>query len=166
MRNITLWNEDLNPWRGLISMQRNLERIFDQEEVVSHFHPVCELEETDSHYLTSVDLPGVSKKDIQIEVKDRQVFISGERKSESKNKNISERSYGKFFRVISLPTDVDNENIEANYQDGVLTIALPKAESAKPRQIKIGDGKTSFFGKMLGSKETQKEEKASNTKVA
>jgi HSP20 family protein len=124
------------------------------------FHPACEIEETESHYLMSVDLPGISKNDINIEVKNNQLFITGERKYENKNRRASERFYGKFHRVVTLPTGLNSENIEAQYQDGVLTVALPKAESAKPKQIKISEGKGGFFGKLLGvNKKSEKLEK-------
>lgn len=158
-----------------MDMQRNLDRMFDQafgdrtdrwtDETV--FHPACEVEETDSHYVMSVDLPGVSKKDINIEAKDNQLIISGERKSEKKERGFSERTYGKFHRILTLPNGIDAEKIEAQYQDGVLTVALPKAESARPRQIKITDGKGSFFGRLVGgNKDTEKEVKSSSAASA
>lgn len=174
MKNLTFWNDStLTPWRGLLELQRSLDRMFDysygdtQSEGWSDepvFHPACEIDESDSHYLLSVDLPGVSKKDIQIEVKDNRLFIAGERKYESKNRRSSERVYGKFHRVMALPTGLNTENIEAHYENGVLTVALPKAESTKPRQIKISEGKGTFFGKLLGAdKESEKKEKEATT---
>lgn len=177
MKNITLWNDNspLSPWRGLMDLQRNLDRMFDQafrdsrsdrwaDESV--FHPACDVEETDSHYVMSVDIPGVSKKDINIEVKDNQLFISGERKAERKERGVSERTHGKFHRIVTLPSGIDAEKIEAQYQDGVLTVALAKAESAKPRQIKITEGKTSFFGKLVGgNKDNEKEEKTTSSAI-
>jgi HSP20 family protein len=156
-----------------MDLQRNLDRMFDQafgsnvsdewtEEAV--FHPACDIEETNSHFVMNVDLPGVPKKDINIEVKDNQLLISGERKAERKTKNSSERYYGKFHRVVALPSGIDADKIEAQYQDGVLTLALPKSEAAKGRQIKITDGKSSFFGKLLGKSETpEKEERQERT---
>lgn len=172
MRNLITWNENnttYNPWRGLMDLQRQLDRVFDRtfsearadrwdDETV--LHPAVDLEETDSHYVMSVDLPGVSKKDIQIEVKDNQVHISAERKNEKKASGYSERYFGKFQRILSIPDGIDADKIEAQYQDGVLSLAVPKAESAKPRQIKITEGKSTFFGKLLGgTKETEKEQK-------
>src|SRR4029079_8130624 len=107
MRNLTNWQE--SPWRGLLDLQRNLDRVFDSafNEEDAGFRPLCEMEETDSHYLMSVDLPGVSRKDINIEVKDGDLVISGERKNEKKTSAYSERYYGKFHRVLSLPTGID-----------------------------------------------------------
>lgn len=135
MRHLALWNDvaTLSPWRGFF------DQAFDEE---TYFQPACELEETDSHYVLNVDVPGIPKKDIQIEFKDNQLYVSGERKSEKKGATFSERSYGKFQRVFTLPKDVNSEKIEARYVDGVLTLEIPKAESAKPRLIKIADGST------------------------
>ena len=153
MKTLTLWNDNssLSPWRRLMELQRNWDPTLEQaleEEVVTL--PACDLEETDSHWLMSVDLPGVAKKDISIEVKDDQLVITGERKSENKKRGFSERYYGKFQRALTLPSGVDPEKIEANYQDGVLTVAIAKAESVKPRQIKITEGKSSILGKLRG----------------
>lgn len=172
MRNLTTWNENstaYNPWRGLMDLQRHLDRVFDQTfgdartdrwDDESVLHPAVDLEETEAHYVMSVDLPGVSKKDIQIEVKDNQVHISAERKNEKKTSGYSERYFGKFHRILTMPDGIDADKIEAQYENGVLNLAVPKAESAKPRQIKIADGKSTFFGKLLGvNKEPEKEPK-------
>ena len=169
MRNITLWNEPIaqSPWRALFDIQRNLDRMFEDkmsEERV--FQPALELEESDSHFVYNVDMPGIPKKDIRIELRDDQLFIEGERKAENKNSAYSERYYGKFSRVLTLPANVDTEKIEANYEDGVLKLVLPKAEMAKPKQIKISEGKSSLFGKFLGTKEEDKEKKTVSTTAA
>lgn len=116
------------------------------------FSPACDVEETDSHYLVSFDLPGVRKEDVKIELKENQLMVSGERKSDKRDnagRHIVERFHGSFQRLFTLPSTVDTDKVEAGYQDGVLRIAIPKAEAAKPRQIKISDGKTGFFGKLL-----------------
>ena len=94
---------------------------------------------------------------------DQQLLIAGERKYEDrKNQNdvmYSERHYGRFQRVFSLPAGLDVEKVEANYQDGVLRVVVPKVESAKPRQIKIGTGNsTSFFGKLIGQASSKEKE--------
>jgi HSP20 family protein len=171
MSNLSIWSDNAtaNQWRGLMDLQRNLDLVFDRafgnvkidpwdDETV--FHPAVDMEETDSHYVMNVDLPGVSKKDIQVEFKDNELHISAKRKNEKKTSAYSERYYGKFHRVFTVPSGIDTEKIEAQYQDGVLSLAVPKSESAKPRQIKITDGKSSFFGKLLGgNKETEKEQK-------
>lgn len=93
------------------------------------FSPSFESSETDQHYLLSVDLPGMKKEDIKIEFQDGVLSISGQHRR------------GEFRRVFRLPKDVEVEKIEANHEDGVLELFLPKAEAAKPRLIEIQSGK-------------------------
>jgi HSP20 family protein len=87
--------------------------------------PACDVSETEEKFLLSVDLPGMKKEDIKIELKDQVLTISGERKTE------------KYQRSFTLPTVVDGNKVEARYEDGVLELTLPKTELAKPRQIEI-----------------------------
>lgn len=166
MRNtLDLWRGDSwNPARELSLLQRGIDRLFDdmltpfsssnrEMDAAWKFSPACDVEETESHYMVSFDLPGIAKDDVKIEVTDNQLVVSGERKSETKEKgsrHIVERFHGAFQRVFTLPASVDAERVEANYQDGVLRIAIPKVEAAKPRRIKITEGKGSFIGKLLG----------------
>lgn len=148
MRYPSLWNDRFSqsPWRGLLDMQRNLDRMFETTfEEEADFRPTCEIEEKDSHFMVSMDVPGIPKKDLHIEVKDGQISVSGERK------NL------KFSRMFSLPAGVDADKIEAQYQDGVLSLAIPKSESAKARQIKITEGKSGFFSKLLGGNKEEEE---------
>jgi len=112
-----------------------------------HWSPASRFEETDSHYLLSVDMPGVPKAEIKIEFQNDLLSVSGERKP-----------HGKFQRTFRLPTDLDADKIEAVYEDGVLRVALPKSEAAKPKQIPLGDAKTSsVFSKWFGEKMPEKE---------
>lgn len=106
-----------------------------------NFRPSYEVNETKDHYLISFDMPGVKKEDIRIEVENNQLVISGERESTTR-----------YERTFALPTTVNVEKIEAHYENGVLNIAVPKAETAKVRTIPIKDGQSSFFSKLLGSK--------------
>lgn len=123
----------------------------------SRLSPACEIEESEEHYLLSLEVPGIKKEDLKIEFVDNQLVISGERHSEEKKRKdhfyYSERRGGKFSRSFKLPVGVDAEKVEAQYQDGVLKIYVPKAESAKPRQIKIlgGSSSSKFFGNLIGS---------------
>lgn len=167
---ITRWN-DLFSWRDFADLQREVGRLFDDYTPNSRaltaaqraYAPMCDVQETEDHYLMSFDLPGVSKDNIKIEMVDHQLTISGERKHENESKNRayqwSERSYGKFQRMFTLPTTVDADKIEASYQDGVLRLAVPKAESSRPRQIQIGEGKPSVFGRLLGKSSDKKDTK-------
>ena len=104
-----------------------------------------EFDETKDHFFISFDMPGVGKENIKIEVKENQLSISGERLASFKNargesQENQARSYGQFAKTLSLPTNIDAEKIEAQYENGVLSLVLPKVESAKPRLIEIQAG--------------------------
>ena len=125
------------------------------------FDPACEISETDDHYLMSVDIPGMKKDEIKISLTDNILTLSGERKRETstdeKNKvQRFEKSYGFFKRAFTLPMAVDAAKVEARYEDGVLELYLPKAQSAKPRQIEIQSGKSTIFDKLLGNRNADK----------
>ena len=113
-----------------------------------NFQPSCDVHETDNHYMVSFDMSGVKKDDVKIEMRSNQLVVSGERRNEAR----SGRSYGKFERAFTLPDTINTEKIEAHYEDGVLSIALPKAEAAKTKTIEIQTGNGGFFNKLLGSK--------------
>ncbi len=121
--------------------------------------PNFDIEETDQAYLLSVDLPGVKKEDVKVDLSENILTISGERKyeHESKEKGATryERSYGQFQRSFTLPASIEVDKVEANLEDGVLRIALPKSEKAKSRPIQVGSGKGSFFSKLLGAAKKQ-----------
>ena len=106
--------------------------------------------ENESHFALSMDLPGVKKSDIHLEVKDRVLLVTGERKKRfSKDDEVK----SKFERSFRLPESVDAEKIEAHLEDGVLTLAIPKLEKAKPIKISISEGaKEGFLTKLLPSK--------------
>ncbi len=89
-------------------------------------------------HIARVELPGMRKEDIEISLQDGMLTISGERKSaEGEKAERTERYVGKFRRSISLPTQVDANKVTATYRDGILTVTLPKAEEAKPKQIQV-----------------------------
>jgi Molecular chaperone (small heat shock protein) len=123
-----------------------------------NFQPSCDISESKDHYLVSFDMPGVKKEDIKIDVQENNLIISGERQREMKEQNqegafYNERSYGKFERTFVMPKSVDVERIEAHYENGVLNVALPKAETAKPRTIQIQSGPDGgLFNRLLSSK--------------
>lgn len=121
------------------------------------FQPACEITESDDHFLMSIDLPGMKKDDIKVEVLDNVLTVSGERKREfasDKNEKVQrfEKSYGFFKRSFTLPTSIEVGKVEAHYEDGVLELYLPKTQAAKPRPIHIQSGKSGIFAKLLGAK--------------
>lgn len=149
-----------NPWSLLEAMGANsMQREW--------FQPQVDMQENDEAFLLSVDLPGMRQEDVKIDLDGRVLTISGERKREdhSNNNGVTrvERSYGKFARSFSLPETIDIEKIEANLEDGVLRLALPKSEQVKPRTIEVKAGKPGFFSKLLGN-DTKSEGQTQSTK--
>jgi len=98
--------------------------------------------ENDNEFVVKASLPGVKPEDVEITVHGDMLTIRGESKGEEEKKgdhwHLRERRYGSFQRSVSLSTSVNSEKAEAHYEHGVLTLTLPKSESAKPRQIRIG----------------------------
>ena len=107
----------------------------------SAFSPRCELSETDKEYLIQFDVPGIKESDLNVELKDGVLTISGERqKSEEQSDRVyhySERSYGRFERSFKLPEDVDRSRIEAKHEHGTLVIVASKKEAAAALKIPI-----------------------------
>ncbi len=132
------------------------------------WNPACEVEETEDHYLLTLEMPGVPEDQIKLEVVDQQLTVSGERRAKEKQTRdgtyYTERRFGSFMRSFSLPAGVDGEKIEANYEHGLLRIYVPKAATAKPRQIKIGastasGAKPGFFGRLVGDSNAKHDSK-------
>jgi HSP20 family protein len=121
------------------------------------FQPSCDISETESHYMVSFDMPGVKKENIKVEVQGNKLVVSGERQREAAVQDgeatlRTERVYGKFERSFLLPNSANAEKIEAHFENGILNVALPKAETAKSKSVKIQTGNSSFLNKLMGSK--------------
>ncbi len=105
------------------------------------FQPACDVEETNQEYRILMDLPGVPKESVTIQIEDQQLLVSGSRQRETENSDkdlhFVERAFGTFERRFTLPKDIDAARVNAQYREGVLTLTLPKSESAKPRKIPI-----------------------------
>jgi HSP20 family protein len=109
-------------------------------QLFTGWSPALDLYESGDHFVAVVELPGMRKEDIDISLHDGALTISGERKRESNNGETAQRTeryVGTFRRSITLPTRVDAGKVSATYQDGILKVTLPKAEEAKPKQIKV-----------------------------
>lgn len=107
-----------------------------------------DINQTDDHFVLSLDMPGVKAEDIKIEVQGNQLTVSGERKDR----------VGKFQRLFTLPDLVDTAKIEAHCENGVLTLAVPKAEKAKSRTIQVQTGQGGFLSKLLGGKKEEQKQ--------
>jgi HSP20 family protein len=148
------WNtaRDLQTFPSdVMSMQRDISRMFDSffrgglpEDdalVPSEWIPAVDIAEHENEYSVKLELPGVSKEDVKITMQNNVLSVRGEKKQEKESKGSSfhrvERSYGAFRRNFTLPSTVKSDRIDASYADGILTISLPKAEEAKPKQIEV-----------------------------
>lgn len=134
------------------SMRRDLDELVSdffrrpfgegEEELPSAvWAPRMDLAENDAAYLVELDLPGVAKEDIKIDLEDNRLMVRGERKEEEREEGENylrmERSYGNFYRSFSLPDVAKTKDIKAEFKDGVLKIRIPKSEEKKPKRIKI-----------------------------
>jgi HSP20 family protein len=131
------------PFMG--DFDRFVNRLFDASQTGSQrWVPAMDLTEAEDHFVLKADLPGMSEEDIAIEVQDGTLTISGERKAEHETHEQGwyriERQFGSFSRALTLPDGVDAEGVTAGFEDGVLTVRIPKPEERKPRRISIGVG--------------------------
>lgn len=147
MRTLTRWE----PFRRVSTLQDQLNRLFredfertGEESSLTAWAPAVDIYETEHELVVKADLPEVDPKDLDIRVENNILTIRGERKFEKKvseeNYLRVERSYGAFARSFTLANTVNSEAIKAEYQNGVLTLSIPKREEAKPKQIKVNVG--------------------------
>src|SRR3954447_8470542 len=112
--------------------------------------PPMDLVEAEDHFLLRADLPGMREENVNIEVRDNTLRISGERKAEHEQRERGwyrvERQFGKFSRALTLPEGVNADTIEASFDHGVLEVRIPKPEEKKPRTIEIKAGATNANG--------------------
>lgn len=154
--NMIRWQRPvLNQWPTLgrlTDIREELDRLFESpwtelartSQLLSGWTPALDLHEDKDNFVVKAELPGMKKEDIDISLHDGSLSISGERKSEEKFADAevyrSERFVGRFQRTIALPSAVANDQVKAQYKDGILTVTLPKTEEAKPKQISVQEG--------------------------
>jgi len=126
---------------GLRLFQDSVNRLFSDQPGSRPWTPAVDILETDNELVLKADVPGVEQKDIDIQLENGTLTVKGERKfsSEERNKGFHrlERSYGSFVRYFTVPESIDAEHVRADFQNGVLTVTLPKKEIAKPKAIKV-----------------------------
>ncbi|MGB6458532.1 MAG: Hsp20/alpha crystallin family protein [Candidatus Acidiferrum sp.] len=156
----------MNRWktfRGAATLQRQINHVFEkalgrsaEESRLTSWVPAVESDETEQELVVKADLPDVDPKDLDIRVENNVLTIRGERKLEKKVSEDSylrvERAYGAFSRSLSLSNTVNSEEIRADYQNGVLTLAVPKREEARPKQIKVNVGTPLVTAAVAGAK--------------
>ena len=123
---------------------RLFNQLFDRNEAARRWVPAMDLVEYDDHFVLRADLPGMTEADVNIEVRDNTLTLSGERRAEHEDRQggfyLLERQFGKFSRALSLPDGINADAIEAKFADGVLEVWIPKPEERKPRKIEIKAG--------------------------
>ena len=148
MRGMNRWEQ---PSRGATTLQDQINRMFSEgvghageESNLTPWAPAVDIYETENELVIKADLPDVNPQNLDIRVENNILTIRGERKFESKvnedNYLRVERAYGSFSRSFSLANSVKTDDIKAEYQNGVLTLSLPKREEAKPKKIKVTVG--------------------------
>jgi len=144
LHGVTAWH----PVTHFTNMQKEIDRMFDRfssdifdEEASKTMLPVVDIVERENDYNIKIELPGVDKKDVKITIQNDILTIKGEKKQESEKKGENyhrvERCYGSFQRSFTLPTSVASDKIDASYENGVLTLRIPKLEEAKPKEIEV-----------------------------
>ncbi len=141
----TLWTRQTpNVWDEIFNIRNDFDRLLGRSETqVSAWSPVVDVRETQDQLMLQAELPGMTADDVDVSVENGVLTISGEKRQEiregeeNSNYHLVERRYGRFERRFTLPRSVDAEKVAADYENGILTITLPKVEKAKPRRIQI-----------------------------
>ena len=144
-------SQQWNPLQDLMVLQDRMNRLFedatqrrtqpaDDEFERADWTPAADIYETDSGYSIAMDLPGINRDALEIDIDDSRLIVKGTREITETKQHRSERPRGKFLRTFSVPGSVDQAKIGAEYKDGVLQIRLPKRTEQKPKRIDIKVG--------------------------
>ena len=139
-----------DPFRDLNTLQDRMNHLFeqanrgwrsDEESATTAWSPSVDIFETEGEIIVQAEVPGMDRKDIELSLENNVLTLKGDRKFQKETKDENhhriERSYGSFSRSFSIPAMVNEDKIRADYNEGVLSISLPKKEHARPKQIKI-----------------------------
>ncbi len=145
-------------------VDRDLKEVMDSIENVwggIGTSTMTDFKETEQTYFMSVDMPGVNKASLDIQIEGEHILINGTRKRAFAD---SEENTQKVTRTVSIPKEVDKENIQAHCEDGVLYLALPKLEKAKPKKIEVTEGfKNTTWNNLLSNKKDDLKESSKTT---
>jgi HSP20 family protein len=148
----TLWRSQAAPsvWDEMSSARREMDRVFDRffnqsapAQGLAVWAPAVDVRETNDELHVSAELPGLKLEDVNVTVENGVLTISGEKKQEVQEGKeegeyyLVERRYGRFERSFTLPRSVSADKVKARFENGILTVSLPKAEEAKPRRVQI-----------------------------
>jgi len=143
-----MYKRDFNPWHDLRNLRRDFNRFVnaffgnEPEWEGSYWRPAIDITETDDAFVVAAELPGMKREEIKINVRENTLYLSGEKKPfrEEKNHFRSECCYGPFKRSINIPGEINQDNITAKYENGILKVTLPKKQESTAREIKIKVG--------------------------
>ena len=163
-----------DPFREMISMRRAMDRLIDgslsgqdQMSEVQWSLPLDVIEH-DNEFIVKASLPGVKPDDIDVTFDKGMLTIKGQVMNESENEegeyHLRERSYGTFTRTISLPSTIKADDIQANFNDGILTLELPKSEEVKPKRIAVNKGQQKSIDVKATSGKEQPTSKKENSR--
>jgi HSP20 family protein len=157
---ITRWD----PFREVVALQNRVNNLFremndgDSPLTTASFVPAVDIYEDSKKVVLKLEVPGIEEKDLDIRVENNTLTVKGERKFEKEEKEENfhriERRYGTFYRAFTLPSTVDTEHVQANYQNGILKVELNKKPEAQPKQIKVnvGGGVKKEEGELVGAR--------------
>jgi len=134
---------DLSPWREFETLSNRLGRLFDEPNQSNAWVPAVNVEETADHIILTAEAPGLTLEDLNVEIENNILTIAGEKREtreegkENRRYHLWERRYGSFRRSFTLPRTVDSDQVEARFENGILTIQMPKAAEAKSRRIEV-----------------------------
>jgi HSP20 family protein len=140
---------DGSPWRELREIQAQMDRVLSTalrgERAGVTWSPAVDIAERDDALVLTAELPGMSRDDIEVELENNVLTIRGEKKDEREEKEedryVYEREFGAFARSFTLPRTVDADRIHARFENGVLTVTMPKSERARGRRIDVEEGR-------------------------
>jgi HSP20 family protein len=144
---LTTTRRPLEPWHSLRRLSNALDEAFgtyqeqDGRTITASWYPACDVFEDKEAIKIVAEVPGVKPEDVKLSLENSLLTIRGEKKQQAEERSERvhryERSYGAFERTFALPSTVDPERIQAGYENGILTVTVPKAERARPREIPV-----------------------------
>ncbi len=139
-----------DPFRDLVTLRERMNRLFEdaftsrgeeKDLVASSWSPSVDIYETENEIVLTAEVPGVDEKNIEIKLEDNTLSLKGDRNFEKETKEENyhriERAYGSFYRSFTLPRNIDQDNIKAESENGILRITMPKKPELKPKKVKI-----------------------------
>jgi HSP20 family protein len=140
-----------DPFRDLVTLRERMNRLFEdavstarteeKDMISSSWAPAVDIYEDEKQLVLTAELPGINEKDVDIKIEDNTLSIHGERKLEKETREENyhriERAYGSFYRSFTLPNHIDQDKIQAEHENGVLRIIMPKKPELQPRKVKI-----------------------------